>query len=467
VTVPHSATVAAVVPCYRRRGSSSPSCRRCGSAAAVADLLLSLICRRCGPSCSRGSAVAAPSSVRGPLPPRHPLRGSRPCRRLPCAALDLAWTAAAPSSVRGLRPCRVASHHLRPGAPSSLCPCRAVFSAHGPCRRAPSARGLSRLLSVAVARFLACGAAAPRCSALSVHNTGCPGQIYWFAATYCRLWSCCASLFCAVSAQHRVSRSDLLVCCAVLPSAELLRPVVLRYQRVAQGVSVRFAGLPCRTVVCFCVARSIVHSLLPLGILVPSNRSASDLLIFTVFLLCNMSANAIVVNIMLDGQNYSEWAFCVHTVLRGHGLLFHFNEDSPVLAADRSNAAAIKTWQINVGKVMAAMVNITKPTMIMSLSKFTTAQAIWSHLKDLFVQDSGALLHTLMQQTHAIKQHDMFIDEYYSAFDRLMSALTSMVPACTVVPCPAHKFIEKFFTYRFVMGVRSKFDSLRARLLHS
>jgi len=105
--------------------------------------------------------------------------------------------------------------------------------------------------------------------------------------------------------------------------------------------------------------------------------------------------------------------------------------------------------------------------MIMSLSKFTTAKAIWSHLKDRFVQDSGALLHTLMQQTHVIEQHDMSIDEYYSAFDRIMSALTSMVPACTAVPCPAHKFIDKFFTYRFVMGVRPEFDSLRARLLHS
>jgi hypothetical protein len=116
---------------------------------------------------------------------------------------------------------------------------------------------------------------------------------------------------------------------------------------------------------------------------------------------------------------------------------------------------------------MAAMVNSTKPTMIMSLSKFTTAKAIWSHLKDRFVQDSGALLHTLMQQTHVIEQHDMSIDEYYSTFDRLMSALTSMVPACTAVSCPAHKFIEKFFIYKFVMGVRPEFDSLRARLLHS
>jgi hypothetical protein len=72
-----------------------------------------------------------------------------------------------------------------------------------------------------------------------------------------------------------------------------------------------------------------------------------------------------------------------------------------------------------------------------------------------------------MQQTHVIEQHDMSIDEYYLDFDCLMSALTSMVPACTTVPCPTHKFIEKFFTYRFVMSVRPEFDSLRARLLHS
>eukprot|EP00267_Zea_mays_P051312 XP_020404239.1 uncharacterized protein LOC103647952 [Zea mays] len=179
----------------------------------------------------------------------------------------------------------------------------------------------------------------------------------------------------------------------------------------------------------------------------------------------NMATNAIVVNITLDGQNYPEWAFYVETALRGHGLLFHLTDVAPVLADDRRNAADIKTWQLNDGKVMAAMVNSVKPSMIMSLSKFKTAKAIWSHLKERFVQDSGALLHTLMQQTHVIEQNDMSIDEYYSAFDRLMSALTSMVPACTADPCPAHKFIGKFFTYRFVMGVRAEFDSLCARLL--
>jgi hypothetical protein len=118
-----------------------------------------------------------------------------------------------------------------------------------------------------------------------------------------------------------------------------------------------------------------------------------------------MSVNAIVVNIILDGQNYPEWAFCVQTALRGHGLLFHLTDDPPTLCEDCNNAADIKTRQINDGKVMVVMVNSTKPSMIMSLSKFTTAKAIWSHLKARFVQDSGALLHTIMQQTHVIEQN--------------------------------------------------------------
>jgi len=116
---------------------------------------------------------------------------------------------------------------------------------------------------------------------------------------------------------------------------------------------------------------------------------------------------------------------------------------------------------------MAAMVNSTKQSLIMSLSKFKTAKAIWENLKQRYVQDSGALLHSLMQQTHVIEQNEMSIDEYYSAFDRLMGSLTSMVPECSAASCPAHKFIEKFFTYRFVMGVRAEYDSIRTWLLHS
>ncbi|XP_066348310.1 uncharacterized protein [Miscanthus floridulus] len=73
-----------------------------------------------------------------------------------------------------------------------------------------------------------------------------------------------------------------------------------------------------------------------------------------------------------------------------------------------------------------------------------------------------------MQQLHVIEQKDMSIDEYYSAFDLLMGSLISMVPQYTAAEnCTALTFIEQFLTYRFVMGVRAEYDSIRNRLLHN
>jgi hypothetical protein len=51
-----------------------------------------------------------------------------------------------------------------------------------------------------------------------------------------------------------------------------------------------------------------------------------------------------------------------------------------------------------------------------------------------------------MQKIHLIEQDDLSID-------RLMDPLISMVPQCIANDCPTYKFIEKFFTYTFVMGL--------------
>jgi hypothetical protein len=91
---------------------------------------------------------------------------------------------------------------------------------------------------------------------------------------------------------------------------------------------------------------------------------------------------------------------------------------------------------------------------------------MWDYLQKRYVQGSGALLYTLMQEIHTLEQGDMSIDEYYSAFDRLMGPLISMVPQCTTAKCTTQQFIEKFFTYKFVMRVRPEFESIHSRLLH-
>jgi hypothetical protein len=59
-----------------------------------------------------------------------------------------------------------------------------------------------------------------------------------------------------------------------------------------------------------------------------------------------------------------------------------------------------------------------------------------------------------MQKIHLIEQDDLSIDRL-------------MVPQCIANDCPAYKFIEKFFTYTFVMGLWGNFDVIRTCLLHS
>jgi hypothetical protein len=177
--------------------------------------------------------------------------------------------------------------------------------------------------------------------------------------------------------------------------------------------------------------------------------------------------SALVIPLKLDGPNYREWAFSVKTVLRGYGLVDHLTDNPPTDGSKGGcDAQAVKAWYTDDGKVMSAIVTSMNQSLIMTLENHRTAKEMWDYLQKHYVQDSGALLYTLMQQIHTLEQNDMSIDEYYFAFDRLMGPLISMVPQCTIAKCTTQQFIEKFFTCRFVMGVRPEFESIRSRLLH-
>ncbi|WVZ84964.1 hypothetical protein U9M48_031929 [Paspalum notatum var. saurae] len=101
----------------------------------------------------------------------------------------------------------------------------------------------------------------------------------------------------------------------------------------------------------------------------------------------------------------------------------------------------------------------------------TRARGLSSQLSAALVNlDSGARLHTLMQGLCGLQQNDLSVDDYYTAFDRLMGPVCSMVPksADECADCAnKDKFFDKFFMYQFVMGVRSEFESVRAQLLNN
>jgi hypothetical protein len=76
-----------------------------------------------------------------------------------------------------------------------------------------------------------------------------------------------------------------------------------------------------------------------------------------------------------------------------------------------------------------------------------------------------------MQGLHELQQNEMSIEEYYTAFDRVMGPFLSMVPKCEAgcSGCCAKtdKFIEKFLIYQFCHGFRPDFESIRKQLLNA
>jgi hypothetical protein len=82
---------------------------------------------------------------------------------------------------------------------------------------------------------------------------------------------------------------------------------------------------------------------------------------------------------------------------------------------------------------MSAIVTIMNQSLIMSLENHRTAKEMWDYLQKRYIQDSGGLLYTLMQQIlfflwlliqqiQTLEQSNMSIDEQYSSFDHLINS---------------------------------------------
>jgi hypothetical protein len=175
-------------------------------------------------------------------------------------------------------------------------------------------------------------------------------------------------------------------------------------------------------------------------------------------------AGSMSIDIKLDGSNYREWAFSARTVVRAAGLASHLTEDPPI----RDDEASKKSWQKADDRVMGALVLGVDPSLRMSLEHHTTAKEIWKYFEQRYLQPSGALHFSLLQNLHSTQQNDMSIEEYYSAFTRITGQLGSMVPKSSpgCESCAAkEEFEQRTFMYHFVMKLRQEYENIRTQLL--
>ena len=166
------------------------------------------------------------------------------------------------------------------------------------------------------------------------------------------------------------------------------------------------------------------------------------------------------IDIKLDGSNYREWAFSARTVVRAAGLASHLTDDPPI----RDDEATKKSWQKADDRVMGVLVLGVDPSLRMSLEHHTTAKEIWKYFEQRYLQPSGALHFSLLQNLHGTQQNDMSIEEYYSAFTRITGQLGSMVPKSSpgCESCAAkEEFEQRTFMYHFVMKLRQEYENIR------
>jgi hypothetical protein len=109
------------------------------------------------------------------------------------------------------------------------------------------------------------------------------------------------------------------------------------------------------------------------------------------------------IDIKFDGPNCREWSFSVRTVVRAAGF-------------DDEDEAMRKTWRKSDSKVMGALIFYVVPSRRM-------CRELWKYL-----QPSGALRYSLLQNLQNLQQHDMSIEEYYGTFTGVTSQLMPMTP---------------------------------------
>ena len=166
-----------------------------------------------------------------------------------------------------------------------------------------------------------------------------------------------------------------------------------------------------------------------------------------------MAKDSLNIDIKLEGSNYREWAFSVKTVINATSYGDHLIDDLDA----KADEATIKSWKKADAKVMGTLILNLVPSLRMSLENHTSAKEIWNYFEKRYLQPSGALEYSLLQNLHGIQQDEMSVEEFYGLFTCTTRQLTSMVPKSSIgfTSCTAkEKHDEQMLMFRFVMGLR-------------
>ncbi|OMO98638.1 hypothetical protein CCACVL1_04141 [Corchorus capsularis] len=136
-----------------------------------------------------------------------------------------------------------------------------------------------------------------------------------------------------------------------------------------------------------------------------------------------------VIQIKLNGPNYSYWSYLMRTFLIGKELWGYV--DGTIVEPDSTNteyAKLKKEWETYNARILSWMNNAVEPSIGMHLAKFKTAKEVWDYLSNLYVQSNFAKRYELEKVIRSEGQKDRSIQDFYNFMNGVWDQLDMMDP---------------------------------------
>ena len=176
------------------------------------------------------------------------------------------------------------------------------------------------------------------------------------------------------------------------------------------------------------------------------------------------------ISVQLNGTNYSYWSYIMKKNLRGKSLWSYVcDKDTTTKPADAKTTeskTAMEVWEVNNSKIITWINNSVTHSIGAQLAKYETAKEVWDHLSRLYTQSNFAKQYQLEMDIRALQQHNMSVQEFYSAMSSLWDQLALTEPAELTAVAAYIKRREEQRLVQFLMALRFDFEPLRGSILH-
>ena len=176
------------------------------------------------------------------------------------------------------------------------------------------------------------------------------------------------------------------------------------------------------------------------------------------------------ISVQLNGTNYSYWSYVMQNFLRGKSLWSYVcDKDTTTKPADAKTTeskTAMEVWEVNNSKIITWINNSVTHSIGAQLAKYETAKEVWDHLSRLYTQSNFAKQYQLEMDIRALQQHNMSVQEFYSAMSSLWDQLALTEPAELTAVAAYIKRREEQRLVQFLMALRFDFEPLRGSILH-